>query len=88
MPDFAARYGGEEFIILLPETNAAAAHALAERIQQKVLAHQWDHAPLTLSIGIATLSKAATSGEQLVRDADAALYEAKRTGKDKIILAQ
>ncbi|WP_326534769.1 sensor domain-containing diguanylate cyclase [Pseudorhodoferax sp.] len=84
--DLAARCGGEEFALLLPQTDAAQAAGLAEAMRQAV----GDLPPLpgdvavpTVSIGVAALAEAATP-ELLVALADAALYRAKRGGKNRV----
>ena len=88
--DFAARYGGEEFVVLLPGTDAAAAHQLADRTRREIeglrIAHE--AAPsgfVTLSVGIATFTPEDAASEQaLIEAADAALYEAKRHGRNTV----
>ncbi|BDG07795.1 diguanylate cyclase [Anaeromyxobacter paludicola] len=84
--DFGARYGGDEFVVLLPHTGAAEARVFAERVRSRLLATVLDlegHAvPLRASFGVASLEEGGEgSGEDLVRRADAALYQAKRTGR-------
>ncbi|GAB4361610.1 MAG: hypothetical protein Fur0042_31130 [Cyanophyceae cyanobacterium] len=92
--DLAARYGGEEFIILLPDTDRAGAIALAERIRAGVVARQLPHADspiadwVTLSVGIAwTVPGGAEQPESLLARADAALYQAKRKGRNTYCVA-
>ncbi|MGE5707765.1 MAG: diguanylate cyclase [Bacteroidota bacterium] len=87
--DLVARYGGEEFAVILPETNAEQAVEVAERIRKNVAEHSfWGraHAPVsvTVSIGIAANPTANLSAEELIGQADAALYHAKQTGRDRI----
>ncbi len=89
--DIAARFGGEEFIILLPRTPADKAVIVAERIRQafkrtKVLV-DGKEVGTTVSIGIAEFKKG-ESIEELIKRADEALYEAKNTGKDKVVVAK
>jgi diguanylate cyclase (GGDEF)-like protein len=85
--DVVARYGGEEFSIILPNTGREAALAIAERIRQRVSALPAP-TPLTVSIGIASLSGAAqevarmADAQALVTAADAALYQAKKDGRN------
>jgi diguanylate cyclase (GGDEF)-like protein/PAS domain S-box-containing protein len=87
--DFAARYGGEEFALILPATELEGAMRVAEEIRRSVAALAIPHAGgedgrVTVSIGVATsLGEARGQGESLVQAADAALYEAKRLGRDR-----
>lgn len=87
--DLAARYGGEEFVILLPATNSQGAGELAERLRTGIekLGIMNPDSParggLTISIGLATfIPDRLSSLEDLICDADAALYEAKRRGRN------
>lgn len=85
--DVAARYGGEEFAILLPEAGITAAAAVATRIAEKFHGDGWPNGPVTASIGVAEAMSGETASE-LVARADGALYEGKRTGRDRIVLAE
>ncbi|WP_428390764.1 GGDEF domain-containing protein [Lichenicoccus sp.] len=90
--DLAARYGGEEFALILPDTDESGALTVAQRVLAAVaaldLAHAGSsHGQVTVSIGIARFDHeidAQTSLENLVRDADAALYRAKHLGRNRI----
>jgi diguanylate cyclase (GGDEF)-like protein/PAS domain S-box-containing protein len=86
--DLAVRYGGEEFALLLPDSGAAAAKALAERLWQQLPSVPWDHRMVALSGGIALLRASDSNPEALVARADAALYEAKRNGKGRFLFAE
>jgi diguanylate cyclase (GGDEF)-like protein len=92
--DLVARYGGEEFVVLLPGMAAADASALAERLRASVEALGLSHnasrvAPVaTLSAGVATaFAEERTSPAALVATADAALYRAKREGRNRVATA-
>jgi len=80
--DVAARYGGDEFVVLLPGCAAADASGVAERVRSEI-AHQVIDAPVTVSVGVATMPDNARDAERLVVAADGALYEAKRAGRDR-----
>ncbi len=81
--DVVARYGGEEFGIILPITKKEEAFILAERIRKAV-----ETSPglknITISIGVASFPEDGEKKEDLITNADRALYEAKRSGKNKI----
>ncbi len=89
--DYAARYGGEEFLILLPRTNLTGAVAVAQRIRGRVAKENRDREdktmPVTLSIGVAEYPKHGDNPETLIAAADAALYQAKRRGRNRVIRA-
>jgi diguanylate cyclase (GGDEF)-like protein len=101
-PDIPARYGGEEFAVILPKTHVQGALAVAERIWRAIGGTTFRHAlgegpgasppvdlRVTVSIGVAFFpSKDITSAELLVKFADEALYQAKRTGRNSICLYQ
>ncbi|WP_027484415.1 GGDEF domain-containing protein [Rhodanobacter sp. OR87] len=84
--DLAARYGGEEFVLLLPETDVAGASEVATRILDAFRTFEWPHRLVTISIGVAQ-SANGDAAENLIRRADAALYDAKHTGRDQIVVA-
>jgi len=83
--DLPARVGGDEFALLTPGTPLPAAAALAERIRALV-AREAPDGP-TVSVGVATLDTARGDGADLRDRADAALYEAKRKGRDRVEVA-
>ncbi len=84
-----ARYGGEEFAIILPETNLEGARALADglraKIEQSRFVFQGDNIPVTISMGVAMLMDEHKGGLDLIRTADAKLYEAKRSGRNRVV---
>lgn len=93
--DFAARFGGEEFVVLLPNTDAAGALRIGELVRSAVEALDVRHdgqalGPVTVSIGCA--SRMALPGEkaaaELLAAADAALYAAKREGRNRVMAEQ
>jgi diguanylate cyclase (GGDEF)-like protein len=86
--DAVARYGGEEFFVLLPETSATAAADFAKRVRAALEKHAPPAGPVTLSCGIAAFPAHGDSGEALISAADAALYEAKRSGRDRSVVAR
>ena len=83
--DLACRFGGEEFAILLPGTAIKAARHLADRILKVVRTHAWEKSPVTVSIGVATCKPECVS-DDMIDEADAALYRAKRGGRDRVVL--
>lgn len=89
--DFAARYGGEEFVVLTRDASPAAAVRLAELIRSSVRSRQFKRrstdellASITVSIGIATW-QIGEDPSSLVERADACLYRAKRSGRDRVV---
>lgn len=89
--DVLARYGGEEFIVMLPQTTADGALAEAERIRSAIKNHKFDclrnQISITVSIGIATFpNPKITTHDELISASDDALYEAKKSGRDCVIV--
>lgn len=82
--DIVGRYGGEEFAIILPHTIEAGAREIAERLRAAVERHDWPHAPITVSVGIATASAETMDGDEVLREADFALYLAKQGGRNRV----
>jgi diguanylate cyclase (GGDEF)-like protein len=82
--DFAGRLGGDEFIVLLPDTDAAGAALVAEKIRSAIaeITVSGVEQEITASLGIASIPEHAGEGEQLVRSADRALYVAKTNGRN------
>lgn len=91
--DIVCRFGGEEFVVILPTADLEAARSRAERIRSKLreltVLHQGQSVGvITVSVGVAALPTHGTSAKELVQAADAALYRAKREGRDRVITAQ
>ncbi len=89
--DFLARYGGEEFVLLLPETPLENAVRLAEKIRDRVRETEFQFqksvVKVTLSAGVGEVSPEWDSAESLFDRVDAALYEAKREGRNRVCVA-
>jgi diguanylate cyclase (GGDEF)-like protein/PAS domain S-box-containing protein len=92
--DLAARYGGEEFVLLLPDTDAEGCRQVGEKIRSALAELDVKHElnlpshKVTVSIGGATRLRTSQSGSSsLVEDADRALYAAKDTGRDRLVLS-
>ena len=81
--DVAARYGGDEFVVLLPGCSRADAVKVAERVRRGI-ARSVGEAPVTISVGVASVPDNANDAERLMAAADAALYDAKRNGRDRV----
>jgi two-component system cell cycle response regulator len=82
--DTGARIGGDEFAVILPETNLARGLEVAERLRSAIAALDTGlSGRVTASLGVAELPSSARTGEELRAAADAALYEAKRSGRDR-----
>ncbi|HET6174674.1 MAG TPA: HD domain-containing phosphohydrolase [Gaiellales bacterium] len=85
--DSVFRIGGEEFALLLPETTKANARTVCRRLQRSLAAIDLEGWRLTLSFGVASWPGDGSDLRDLLQAADAALYEAKRLGKDRITFA-
>ncbi len=90
--DFVCRFGGEEFVVVLPMADLKATQARAERIRSRlrelsVLHNGQSLGMITASIGVAALPEHGTSPKELLEAADAALYLAKREGRDRVVVA-
>lgn len=84
--DAIARYGGEEFVMLIPDADKDAAFSLAERLREELAKIKLDNLPaITISFGIATFPTDGTEVEDLIRKADAAMYAAKRAGRNNSV---
>jgi two-component system cell cycle response regulator len=89
--DLACRYGGEEFVVAMPDTDLGYAIAAAERIRREVEAHLFVvsdgklQIPVTVSIGVGRRHGDGDSPAKLLQRADAALYNAKRSGRNRVM---
>jgi diguanylate cyclase (GGDEF)-like protein len=88
--DVLARYGGDEFALILPETDAEGAGRIAEKLRRLVEQHPFAFANnpirVTISLGIRTTTRGVDKPDhmQLIADADANLYKAKRGGRNRV----
>jgi len=89
--EYAARYGGEEFLIMLPEAELDGAIEVAERIRTRVARETFsdgnEKPGVTVSIGVAGFPEHGDTPESIIASADAALYEAKRSGRNRVVRA-
>ncbi|WP_218092276.1 sensor domain-containing diguanylate cyclase [Paenibacillus solanacearum] len=84
--DCCCRTGGEEFIVLLPDVPIDAAFRIAEKIRQKLrIEDNPTGLPVTISLGVAAYPDGAASAKDAIRNADSALYAAKRSGKNRTV---
>jgi diguanylate cyclase (GGDEF)-like protein len=90
--DFVCRFGGEEFVVILPTGSVEVAQARGERLRAKMreltITHQGRSLGMvTISVGVAAFPQHGTSPKELMAAADSALYEAKRGGRDQVVVA-
>jgi len=83
--DIVGRMGGDEFAVLLPETDSALADAAAKRLAASLRSVFKGTPTVTASIGVVSCSAPDANTDELLRRADQAMYEAKRTGKDRVV---
>ena len=87
-----ARYGGEEFAVVLPEADLAIGMNVAERIRKRIENHPFQYEktpyPITVSLGVAaTTGRSPMAADELISQADAHLYQAKRSGRNRVVAA-
>lgn len=91
--DLACRYGGEEFVVVMPDTSPEVAAAVAERLRASIednsftLKSAGEELKVTASFGIASRQSSVLTPDQLMKQADLALYEAKNTGRNRVVAA-
>ncbi len=88
--DVVCRYGGEEFALLLPQTSGADALDAAEKLRKAVEAFPFPGVPrpVCISAGLASYPQFGTTRDEIVASADAALYQAKQSGRNRIVSAE
>ena len=86
--DTFGRFGGEEFMIILPQTNAVEAFKMAEDIRKTIEAHSIEyegvHIPVTLSLGVSTLTEEISNSQDFIKAADNNVYKSKKSGRNKV----
>jgi len=85
--DSVARYGGEEFLVMLIEAPIATAAAVGERLRARVAAEEFGGGRVTVSVGAAEYPTHGETPEELIASADAAMYQAKGEGRDRVVVA-
>jgi diguanylate cyclase (GGDEF)-like protein len=90
--DLVCRFGGEEFVVILPTADLESSRARGERLRSKmseltIMYQGKSLGMVTISVGVAALPEHGMSPKQLMAAADAALYEAKRSGRDRVVVA-
>lgn len=91
--DIISRFGGEEFIVLMPQTDKEEAFIVAERMRRNIkesFTRTWEkfpHPTITVSIGISSFPEDGKSSDNLIKNADLALYKTKAVGKNKTVIS-
>ena len=85
--DSVARYGGEEFLVMLLEAPLPTALIVAERIRSRVAGEEFEGEPLSVSVGVAEYPAHGDTPEELIASADAAMYQAKSQGRNRVVAA-
>jgi len=85
--DLAARYGGEEMVVLMPRVDIKQAYKVAQRIRQTIEQIQLKEFFVTVSIGLSQTSRHIDTPDKLIHAADEALYDAKKKGKNQVIMS-
>ena len=82
--DYVCRYGGEEFVVILTNTDVQGAMEAAERFRSVIQNHPWTMRPVTASFGVTTLHAGHSSPQELIVQADKALYSSKEKGRNRV----
>jgi two-component system cell cycle response regulator len=91
--DLACRMGGEEFVVVMPDTDAALAALVGERLRHKIAGEPFaigdgnEGLTVTVSVGACSLTSQSDTADELMVSADAALYRAKREGRNRVVTA-
>ncbi len=88
LSDVACRYGGEEFAVLLPNTNLTHALMLANRLRRSIEGAAWELGRISVSVGVGTSPHGRLNAAELIHATDAAMYEAKAQGKNRVVAAR
>lgn len=89
--DLACRFGGEEFVVVMPDTEGAVAEKVAERIRAEIarspfaVGREGKTAEVTISVGVSSVLKGSDTVDGLIKRADIALYEAKNSGRNRVV---
>ena len=87
--DLACRFGGEEFVVVMPDTDAAVAETVAERVRAEIADKPFviggQSVSITVSVGVSSLKGGPDTAADLLKRADVALYEAKTSGRNKVV---
>lgn len=92
--DIVSRYGGEEFVIILPSTDRQGAVIRADRLRQMVADHPFERRDvqpsgvISVSVGVAAYPRDALDKTKLIKRADDAMLEAKRSGRNRVVAAR
>lgn len=92
--DIVSRYGGEEFLVILPDVDIKGAMDFAERLREAVSKHTIEdkerniNAALSISVGVSSFTDSTLNKEEIISQADKALYEAKRSGRNRVCCIQ
>jgi diguanylate cyclase (GGDEF)-like protein len=88
--DIIARYGGEEFVIILPETGGQGAAVAAERLRREIEDYTFrldgEDVHITMSFGVAELLPTDKDHNEIIKNADYAMYKAKNSGRNRVVL--